>query len=86
MYRILFFIALIVIPIVFSWWLFIPLALLFVYLCKLPYELPLAGFLLDLIYYFGEGFWREHSLAIFSSFLIIAAYFLDKRIHWNKTI
>jgi len=86
MYRILFFLATIIIPVVFSWWLFIPMALLFVYLTKLPYEVILAGFILDSVYYFGDGFLVQHLLAIFSLILIILAFFLSRRIHWLKTI
>lgn len=86
MYRILFFLALIFVPVAFGWWLFIPLALLAVYLIKLPYEIILAGFLLDLFYYFGEGFWRGHILSIFSLVLIALALFLSQKIHWRKVI
>lgn len=86
MYRFIYFLAIIIVPIIFSWWLFIPMALLFVYLAKLPYEIILAGFLLDLVYYFGDGFMTKHLLTIFSLILIILAFFLSKRIHWRKVI
>ena len=52
MLRFFYFLALIIIPVLFSWWLFIPLVLLAVYLIKLPYEIIIAGFILDLVYYF----------------------------------
>lgn len=86
MYRILYFLVLIFIPVIFSWWLFIPLALLSVYLTKLPFEIILAGFLLDMLYYFGEGFWRGHFLTLFSLLLILLAFVLSQRIHWRKVI
>ena len=86
MFRILFFLAILIIPAIFSWWLFVPLALLFVYLAKLPYEIILAGFILDMIYYFGDSFLAKHLLTIFSLILIILAFFLSKRIHWRKVI
>jgi hypothetical protein len=86
MYRILYFLAIIVIPVIFSWWLFVPMALLFVYLAKLPYELILAGVILDSVYYFGDGFLAEHILTLFSLLLLIIAFFLSERIHWNKVI
>ena len=86
MYRFIYFLAIIIIPVIFSWWLFIPMALLFVYLTKLPYEIILAGFLLDLVYYFGDEFLTKHLLTLFSLLLIIVAFFLSKRIHWNKVI
>ncbi len=86
MNRVLFFLAIIIIPVIFSWWLFIPIALLFVYLAKLPYEVILAGFILDSVYYFGDGFYSQHLLTIFSLFLIIISFFLSKRIHWRKII
>lgn len=62
------------------------MALLFVYLAKLPYEVMLAGFILDSVYYFGDSFWMKHLLFIFSLILIIIALFLNKKIHWNKII
>lgn len=86
MNRILFFLATIIIPVIFSWWLFIPMALLFVYLCKLPYELVLAGLVLDSVYYFGSGFFLKYPLTIFSIILLVAAFFLSKKIHWRKII
>ena len=54
MSRLLYFLATMIIPIVFSWWLFIPMALFFVYATKLPYEVILAGFFLDSLYYFDR--------------------------------
>ena len=86
MKRLLLFLVILIIPIIFSWWLFIPLALFFVYLAKLPYEIILAGFLLDSIYYFGGGFLFQHLLTIFSLVLIILAFFLSKMIHWQKVV
>jgi hypothetical protein len=86
MSRFLFFLATIIIPTIFSWWLFIPLAFLFVYFAKLPYEIILAGFLLDLVYYFGEGIWYQYPLTLFSVLLIAGAWFLNGKINWQKTI
>jgi len=86
MYRALYFLAIIIIPAIFSWWLFIPLALLFVYLVKLPYEIIIAGLILDLVYYFGDGFVVKHLLTLFSLLLIVLALFLNNRIHWHKVI
>jgi hypothetical protein len=86
MYRILYFLAIIIIPIIFSWWLFVPLALLYVYLAKLPYELIAAGFILDCAYYFGGSFLWKYPLTALSLLLLIIAFFLSKRIHWNKVI
>jgi hypothetical protein len=86
MFRILFFLVTIFVPVVFSWWLFIPLALLSVYLVKLPFEIIVAGFILDFFYYFGNGFFATHLLTLFSIALNILAFFLSKRIHWRKVI
>ena len=71
---------------IFGWWLFIPMAVFFVYLAKLPYEVIVAGAILDSIYYFGDGITERHGLAIFSALIIIAALFLSDRINWRKTI
>jgi hypothetical protein len=86
MLRILFFFALIIIPVFLGWWLFIPLALLSVYLIKLPFEIIVAGLILDSVYYFGDGFFVKHLLALFSLLLIIIALFLNNKIHWRKII
>jgi hypothetical protein len=86
MYRILFFLAILFIPAVFSWWFFIPIAILSVYLFKLPFEIILAGSILDAVYYFGDGFFAGHVLTLFSFALIILALFLNERIHWRKVI
>ena len=73
-------------PVIFSWWLFIPMALLLVYLVKLPYEIILVGFILDLFYYFGDSFLAKHLLTLFSLLLIMIAWFLSEKIHWRKVI
>jgi hypothetical protein len=86
MSRILFFLAIIIIPVCLSWWLFVPMALLFVYLAKLPYELIIAGFLLDTVYYFGDGFLFQYPLTLFSILILIIALFVSQRIHWQKVI
>jgi len=86
MIRFLYFLIIIILPVVFSWWFFIPLVLLLVYLTKLPYEIIIAGFILDSVYYFGEGFFVGHTLTLFSFLLIILALFLNTRIHWRKII
>lgn len=86
MYRLIFFLSALVIPAVFSWWLFIPIAIIFVFLAKMPVELVLAGFMLDMIYYFGEGFIYSHLLTVFSASLIVIAFFLNKVIRWPKMI
>lgn len=86
MSRFIFFLSVIILPTVFSWWFFIPLSLLAIYLIKLPYEIILAAFILDSIYYFGGSFWAHHLLLIFSSLILLVAYFLSKRIHWQRKI
>lgn len=86
MYRFLFFLGIIFIPLIFSWWLFVPLVLLFVYLAKLPYEIVLAAFFLDSFYYFGDSIFAKYPLTLFSIVLILLALFLNGRIHWRKVI
>ncbi len=78
--------ALIIIPVVFGWWFFIPLTLLAVYLIKLPYEIIAAALILDSVYYFGNSFVNKHLLTIFSFLLIIVAVFLNSKVHWRKII
>jgi hypothetical protein len=85
-YRVLLLVATIVIPIVFGWWLFIPIAFLYTCIAKLPYEIVLAGFILDVVYYFGDGFIRDYALTLFSLILVLLVWFLDSRIYWRKFI
>lgn len=75
-----------IIPAIFSWWLFVPIALVYVYLAKFPYEIILAGLMLDTLYYFGEGFIWRHPLALSASALIVLAFFVDKAVRWQKRI
>jgi len=70
----------------FSWWLFIPLTMVYVYLAKLPYEIVLAGFLLDINYYFAPGIFWGHPLTFISILFICVAWYLDKKIIWRKVI
>jgi hypothetical protein len=81
--RFIFFMTIVLIPIIFGWWLF-SLALLYVYAVRKPFELIVSGFLLDTVYYFGNGFFRNHALIIFSLFLVALILFLDSRIYWRK--
>jgi len=85
MYRIFAFIGLIMLPVIFGWWLFVPLAILYVYLAKLPYEIIVAGAILDSVYYFGTGIFAFR-LTIISIILIVVAFFLNDKIHWPKRI
>lgn len=62
------------------------MAILFVYLAKLPYELILAGAILDSFFYFGEGFLMRNLLTAASIAVIGVALFLNGRIHWQKRI
>lgn len=86
MYRFFYFLISIIVPVIFGWWLFIPLTILAVYLAKLPYEIILAGAILDTVYYFGDSFLFEYQLTIFATLLIILALFLGDKIHWDKKI
>lgn len=85
MFRILFFLITLVIPILFGWWLFLPLLLVYIYLAKLPYEVVILAVILDSIYYFGNGFFA-YRLTIISIISIIGAYILNTMLVWNKRI
>jgi hypothetical protein len=71
---------------IFGWWLFVVLALLYVYLVKLPYEIIPIGFLFDNFYYFGSGAFDGHPLTIFTFVLMMIALFLEDKIDWVKKI
>jgi hypothetical protein len=86
MYRILLFIATIIVPLIFSWWLFLPLAILSVYLSVIPYEIIFAAIILDSFYYFGSGWPLKFPLTIFSVVLLIVAFLLSSRVEWRKRI
>lgn len=86
MYRVLYFFLILISPAIFGWWLFVPLAVLFIYLAKAPYELIIAGAILDSIYYFGQNIFMNNLLTLFSVGLILVALFLDSKIHWRAII
>jgi len=86
MYRILLFALTLILPVATSWWIFIPIAILAVYLVKLPYEIVIAAAILDSFYYFGNGFFQKNLLVVFAFVLIGVAIFLDGRLDWKKRI
>jgi hypothetical protein len=86
MNKIFFLLGAIFVPIIFNWWLFVPIAILFVSLVKFPYMIVLAGFILDSVYYFGNGFFLTYPLTLFSLAAVITVFFLSKIIHWPKPI
>lgn len=63
---------------------FFPLAVIYAYSAKMPYELVLIGGVLDQAYYIGGGFFFEHVFLIFSVFLLIMSVFLEKKFQWKK--
>ncbi len=84
MYRTLCFIATLILPIIFGWWLFVPLAIIYIYLARVAYEIIIIGIILDSLYYFNGVF--SHSFLIFSIILIMIALFLEGRIDWKKQV
>lgn len=62
------------------------MALFFIYLAKLPYEVIVAGAILDSVYYFGDSIIEKHELALIAALMIFVALFLSGRIDWRKTI
>ncbi len=86
MHRALFFIMTLILPLVFGWWLFIPMSFFFIYIAKTPYEIIIAGAILDHVYYFGESAIARNSLAIFAFCAILAALFLKGRIQWRGVV
>lgn len=86
MLRAIYFIFLTIIPVIFGWWIFLPLSVLLVYLAVLPYEIILAAMVLDSLYYFGSGFLYKYPMTIFALGLLFIALFLNTRIHWRKLV
>jgi len=86
MWRGILLVAIIFLPIFFGWWLFVPLALLYVYFIKSPYEIIPVGAILDGLYYFGEGFLYKHSLVLYTLVLVVLTSLLGKWISWKRSI
>jgi hypothetical protein len=86
MFRVLYFLGLMVVPAVFGWWMFILMSVLLVYLAKFPFEIIFASIILDAVYYYGDSLLAGNRLLIFSIILLFMAWFLDKKIHWSKII
>lgn len=86
MIRLSLFVLVIALSVMFGWWIFLPLAILIVYMAVLPYEIILAGIILDSVYYFGDGFLYRYPLTAFSIILVFLAFILSKRIHWRKLV
>ena len=84
--RIVFLVVLMGAPVVFGWWLFVPLALIYVYLVHEPYEVLLCGVLLDNIYSFDGNILEKHILAIFALILILITLLLETRVDWKKIV
>ncbi len=86
MFRLIFFLGILILSTFFGWWMFLPLAILYVFWAKNPYELIIAGGIMDTVYYFGESFFWEHFLALFSFVAILISVFLQGEIQWEKRI
>lgn len=86
MYRLLLSLLILFLTVFLGWWLYIPLALLYAYLSKTPYELLLMGFMLDYLYYFGDGFVASNRLAVFSLVVVLVSVFLSDKLEWKKVI
>ncbi len=86
MYRLLLSLLTILLTVFFGWWLYIPLAILYAYLSKTPYELLVIGFMLDYLYYFGHGFVTSNRLVIFSLVVVLVSVFMSDKLEWKKVI
>lgn len=78
MMRIVFFVIVLFAPAFLGWWIFFPLALLYFILVRNPFELVLAGAMLDKFFYFGEGFIVSNMLLITSLVLSFGSIFMDR--------
>ncbi len=83
-FRILFSLVIVMIPIMFGWWLFIPLVFIFAYFVNSPYEIIFAGVLLDMAYYLGDGFIHRHLFFVFSVCLVVLVMFISDRVYWRR--
>jgi len=84
--RIVFWMILLIAPLVFGWWLFLLLALVYVCLAENPYETLLPGILLDNIFSFDGSILEKHFLTIFVLILILIALLLETRVDWKKIV
>jgi|GEM_PF-1369402 hypothetical protein len=83
-FRILSSLAVVVIPIMFGWWLFFPLAFIFACFVNSPYEIIFVGVLLDMVYYLGDGFIHTYLFLIFSICLVMLVMFMSDKIYWRR--
>ncbi len=85
-FRILFCVGLLALPLVFGWWMFIFLSLLFVVIANKTYELVVVGSLLDSVYYFGPSIWQSHMLLIVGFFCTALSLLLEREVNWRKLL
>ncbi len=82
--RIILFILLIILSALFFWWLFLPLALIYVVKVNNPFEILLAGAIFDSVYFYSSDPWLAHNFLIFSVVVLIAIMVLGSNINWKK--
>ena len=87
MKRFVFFIILLILPTLFGFWLFIPLAFLYACIAKNPLELIPAGAIIDSLTSINKGiFLQDHTFSLISLALAIMSFGISEYIHWRKLI
>lgn len=84
--RVLFFVGLIILPVIFGWWLFVLLSLLLVLIGHKSYEPIIVGGILDNFYYFGAGFWQAHFLLSLGALFALVSLFLENKVNSPKLL
>lgn len=84
--RIFIFILLVALPAMFAWWLYFPLAVVYVYKVKSPYEILLASSFLDRAFFSGSSFWNGHELFFFSVLLLTAIMIFANTLEWRRSL
>lgn len=75
---------LLILPIIFGPWVFIVLALFFVYIVKNPAEVLFVGIILNSLYYFGDNFLLDNWILLFVAVIYFVDFLLNERIVWRK--
>jgi len=86
MFRLMYFVGIFFVTAILGWWVFFPLAIAYIYLVRMPYELIIMGAILDQVYYLGNSFIYDYMFTIFSFVSVVATVFLEKKLQWENSM
>lgn len=80
--RIFFLMSVILLPIVFTWWLFLPLALIYFYFTKSAYEILFVAIFLDELFFISNNVFIENIFLIFGLVLFVFSKIFGGMLNW----